>query len=85
VPDSLYRMNREGVILSWKPARGLRQPAHLPADFHGLRIDEIVTPAVGREYRDCIEQVLDSGTPCVLEYEMPVPDMVGYREPGWCA
>lgn len=78
IPDSLYRISRDGVVLERRaPADGR---AVLRDDYVGHTVEELLGAETGGRLREAIERTLETGQPCVVEYERPGPGAPYYRE-----
>jgi PAS domain S-box-containing protein len=69
VPDTIFRLNREGVFLTYKPAEGFEALAP-PSEFIGKTQDQVLPPALARQVREAIERVLQTGRLQSFEYTL---------------
>lgn len=78
IPDSLYRISRDGVVLERRAPNDGR--AVVRQSYVGHTLDELLGPETGGRLRDGITRTLETGQPQVVEYERPGPGEPYYRE-----
>jgi|GEM_PF-4630110 len=69
IPDMIFRINREGVYLDFRSARGLT-PIYPPENFIGKHQNEVLPPAVATESQENIELALTTQSPQRFEYSL---------------
>ncbi len=75
IPDMIFRINRDGVFLSFQPSL-LIQPLFEPREFIGKLIEEIMAIEVALQTRQAIEKALATGELQTLEYDLTEGDNV---------
>lgn len=70
IPDSIYRVSRDGTILLWRHGRGMPLPSFFPRSIVGLSIDDILSPETARERHAIIRNVLATGLAHVHNYAL---------------
>ncbi len=69
MPDMMFRLDRGGRFLDFKPARGL-EPVAAPAQFIGRSIAEVLPGPVSEQCLRRVEKALATGTTQVFEYPL---------------
>lgn len=67
VPDMMFRLDRDGCYLQFKPAKGM-EPIVPPDEFLGRKIAEVMPEDVASECLKVIRRALATGEQQVLEY-----------------
>jgi len=79
VPDLLFQISRDGTYLGFYANRS--SDLFLPPErFVGRRISDVMPPDLAKLSMNHIVKALDSGTPQVFEYVLPMPDGVRHYE-----
>jgi DNA-binding CsgD family transcriptional regulator len=73
LPDMLFRLDREGRYLDFKPSKQL-QPFVPPDEFLGRTVAEVLPAAVAEGAMRLIERALVSGETQTYGYQLPTPD-----------
>jgi len=71
IPDMIFRFNRAGVIVGYKPAAGL-QPVVPPEVFMGRPYNEVLPPDISDLFDKTCEKVRHDGTVETIEYELKI-------------
>ena len=69
VPDMMFRIDRDGYYLEYKPAKGL-EPFLPPEEFLGRTMQEVLPSDVAGEGLGLIKAALDSGEAQIYEYQL---------------
>jgi signal transduction histidine kinase len=78
VPDSLYRLNRDGLVLERRAPDDSRVRLH--SQYEGRTLDDLLNSEIGGQLRAAIGQTLATGQPTVVEYEWRGGGGPHYRE-----
>jgi len=79
VPDLMFRMNKDGVLLEVKGANG--KDFLLPArELPGKRIGEVMPPEVSRQVMYCMERALEGRGAPLFEFSIRLAAGVRYYE-----
>ncbi|MFH1951542.1 MAG: PAS domain-containing protein [Pseudomonadota bacterium] len=70
VPDMIFRLDREGRFLDFKPAKTF-DPYLSPDQFLGKTAVEVLPAALARKTKESIARALDENTMVALEYQLP--------------
>ena len=79
VPDLLFRINREGVYLDYKPG-DCTSPYLPPEQFLGRTMDEVRVSGLAIPLLPLIERVLDTDEMATFEYQLEEPDGTHHYE-----
>ncbi|MFZ3137570.1 MAG: CHASE3 domain-containing protein [Thermodesulfovibrionales bacterium] len=71
MPDLMFRVSRDGIILDYKPFKGVDLYAP-PEVFLGKKIDEVLTADVAQIAMRYIELTLQTGETQQFEYQLPI-------------
>jgi len=78
IPDMMFLMDHEGLILDYNARRELLIME--PHEFMGRRVSEIVPPEVADKFARAFIEVMNTDQPVVFEYELPyLEDMRAYE------
>ena len=72
IPDMFFGLNREGIFLSYVPAKGL-EPFVPPEDFLGRNIRDVLLAAVAEAALVHIERASRTGDVQLFEYALDLP------------
>ncbi len=75
VPDTMYRINQEGIFLDYKPSKDKQLAAH-PEEIVTKSIHEVLPKDVAVQIKTFIDQTLESDKTQVLEYQLLVGDQM---------
>ena len=73
LPDTLFRVRRDGLLLDFKPAPDF-VPYAAPAEFLGRNILEVLPAPVSERILAVIRDAVDHGRTETIEYELAYPD-----------
>ncbi|MBE9019981.1 PAS domain-containing protein [Chroococcidiopsidales cyanobacterium LEGE 13417] len=73
IPDLMFRINRSGVFVNFKAAKGDR--LHLPAhEFLGKHLSEVFPAEIAKAFDSCIKRTLFTNEVQILECQLIVND-----------
>ena len=78
-PDLYFQLDLDGRIVAYHAARssGLYVP---PEVFLGNRMQDVLPPDIGTKVATTLAQVIETGKPASMEYQLPLPDKMGSFE-----
>ncbi len=79
LPDTLFRLSKDGVFLDFMPSPGF-EALIAPESFLGKAIHEVMPPEVTAASERCIAQALATGEVQTFEYELAVGGTPRYYE-----
>jgi PAS domain S-box-containing protein len=69
LPDAIWHMNRDGILLDYKPPRDMVPRLEL-ASYIGKRIDQVRPFPATEQALQNLDQVMTSGEPATFEYQI---------------
>lgn len=79
IPDAIFQLDRNGVFVSYIPARDFR-PLLPINEFLGKTVEDTLPPFLARQTRSHLEQLLQTGEGQVYEYSLPTKKGTRYFE-----
>src|SRR5262249_16151129 len=72
VPDALFRIDRHGTYLDFKPGRDFEPYRPVP-EFLGKKVTDVLPPDVAALCMENIQRTLADNSLVILEYRLPLP------------
>jgi len=79
LPDALYRVDREGTLLDYKPGKDHKIVVDLHKEI-GNNVDNFLSPNNAKIIKDGISQVLEAGEKQVFDFKFLQENLVKYHE-----
>ncbi len=73
MPDLLFRMDRNGRYLDFKPGKDF-EPYIPPSEFLGKTMAEVLPASIAADAMIQLERAIETGETQILEYQLPVGD-----------
>lgn len=74
MPDLIFRMNKEGRYLNFKPSKEL-EPYVPPSEFLGRKMSDVLPSDVAEEGMALIERAIETGKTQRYEYQLPMGEV----------
>ena len=71
IPDSMFRISREGIFVNFKAAKENNLPIS-NGEFLGKHLYEVLPSEVAEPTMNCVQRALETGEVQVLEFQSPV-------------
>ncbi|MGA9773733.1 MAG: ATP-binding protein [Blastocatellia bacterium] len=69
IPDLMLRMSRQGLILDYRPKRGIELLPH-SSDLIRKNVSDVLPPEMARQIEQCGEAEMENGIAQIFEYEL---------------
>ncbi len=79
LPDTIFRIDREGRFLETVPAKNFRLLTQ-PENFFGRTVEEVMPPGLARQSLDYVRRALDTGNMQIFEYQLNMADEMRFYE-----
>ncbi len=79
IPDIMFRINSDGVIVNYKAPKESNLSLHEP-EFLGKKVEEVVPASMAQSFLERIKQAKATGELQVMEYQWPGPESTSYWE-----
>ncbi len=79
IPDIMFRINSDGVIVNYKAPKESNLSLHEP-EFLGKKVEEVVPASMAQSFLERIKQAKATGELQVMEYQWPGQESTSYWE-----
>ena len=84
IPDMMFRLNKEGIIVEFKPAKDF-DPWRSPEELLGQKIYQTLPPEVAQSARTYLEKALQTNETQIFEYQLEGESNICYYEARYIA